>query len=95
MKYLHNTRYIHLLLEDDNTGVLKWYIDGSFAVHNNMKSHTGINLTIDKGIIHDRSLRHKLNIKNLTESKIVSVSDRINQLLWTKYFLEYQGYQIY
>ena len=51
MKYLQETQYLPFILEDDDSGMLKWYIDGSFAIHNNMKSHTGITLTMGKGMI--------------------------------------------
>ena len=57
-----------------------------------MKSHTGINLTMGTGTIYGGSLKHKLNSKSLTKAELISVSDRINQVLWTKYFLECQGY---
>ena len=95
MKYLQDTRrYLPLILEDDDSSVLKWYIDGSFAIHNDMKSHTGINLTMGKGTIYGSSLKHKLNSKSLTEAELISVSNGINQLLWKKYFLECQGYKV-
>ena len=94
MKYLQETRYLPLILEDDDSGVLKWYIDGSFAIHNNMKSHTGINLTMGKGTVYEGSLKHKLNAKSSTEAELISVSDGINQVLWTRYFLECQGYVV-
>ena len=94
MKYLQDTQYLPLILEDDNAGVLKWYIDWSFAIHNDMKSHTGINLTMGKGTIYGGSLKHKLNSKSSTEAELISISDGINQVLWMKYFLEYQGYVV-
>ena len=94
MKYIQDTQYLPLILEDDDSGVLKWYIDGSFAIHNDMKSHTGINLTMGKGTIYGGSLKHKLNSKISTEAELISVSDGINQVLWTKYFLECQGYEV-
>ena len=94
MKYLQDTRYLPLILEDDESGVLKWYIDGSFAIHNDMKSHTGINLTMGKGTVYGGSLKHKLNSKSSTEAELISVSDGINQVLWTRYFLECQGYVV-
>lgn len=94
MKYLKDTRYLYLVLGDNKTGVLKWYVDSSFAIHNDTKSHTGINLTMGKGTIYRRSLKHKLNINCLTNAKLVRASDRINQVLQTKYFLECQGYQL-
>ena len=92
MKYLQDTRYLPLILEDDDSSVLKWYIDGSFAIYNDMKSRTGINLTMGKSIIYGSSLKHKHNSKS-SEAELTSVLDRISQVLWTKYFLECQGYQ--
>ena len=59
-----------------------------------MKSHTGINLTMGKGTIYGGSLKHKLNSKSSTKAKLISVSDEINQVLWTKYFLECRGYVV-
>jgi len=94
MKYLQDTWYLPLILEDDNSGVLKWYIDGSFAIHNDIKSHTGINLTMGKGTIYGGSLKHELNSKSSTEAGLISVSNGIIQVLWTKYFLECQGYEV-
>ena len=91
MKYLQETWYLPLILEDDDSGVLKWYIDGSFAIHNDMKSHTGINLTMGKDTIYGDSFKHKLNLKSSTEAELISVSNGINQVLWAKYFLECQG----
>ena len=94
MKYLQDTQYFPLIQEDDDSRFLKWYIDGSFAIHNDMKSHTGINLTMGKGTIYGGSLKHKLNLKSSTEAELISISNRINQVLWTKYFLECQGYVV-
>ena len=41
MKYLRSTPNLSLTLEDDNTHIIKWWVDASFAVHSDMKSHTG------------------------------------------------------
>ena len=94
MKYLQETWYLPLSLEDNDSGMLEQYIDGSFAIHNNMKSHTGINPTMGNGTIYGGSLKHKLHSKSLTEAELVSVSEGITQVLWTKYFLECQGYEV-
>ena len=37
---------------------------------------------------------HKLNSKSLAESKLISVLNGINQVLWNKHFLECKGYQV-
>ena len=87
MEYLQETRYLPLFLEDDDSGVLKWYIDGSFAIHNDMNSHTGVNHTMGKSTIYGGSLKHKLNSKSSTEAELISVSDRKKSSLTDKTFL--------
>ena len=57
-----------------------------------MKSHTGGVLTLGKGTIYGSSTRQKLNTKSSTEAELVAVNDLMPQVLWTKYFLEAQGY---
>ena len=39
--YLRDTRDLHLTLEASNMSVIQWWINASFAVHADMKSHTG------------------------------------------------------
>ena len=41
MKYLRGTKTMPLTLEADNLQVIKWWIDGAFATHRDMRSHTG------------------------------------------------------
>ncbi|KAL7559815.1 hypothetical protein ACA910_003979 [Epithemia clementina (nom. ined.)] len=41
MHYLRLTQLIPLTLESDDVTVIKWWIDGAFAVHRDMQSHTG------------------------------------------------------
>ena len=48
MKYLRSTIHMPLTLEADNMQIIKWWIDASFAVHSNMKSHTGGAMTLGK-----------------------------------------------
>ena len=40
-KYVRGTKYLPLILSEDKGGMLKWYIDGSHAVHTNMRRHAG------------------------------------------------------
>ena len=41
LKYISDTRYLVLTLESNGTGTVKWWVDAAFAVHHEMKSHTG------------------------------------------------------
>jgi hypothetical protein len=51
MKYLNGTKGGNLTLSADNLRVVKWYVDTSFAVHPDFKSHTGAMMTLGKGAI--------------------------------------------
>jgi hypothetical protein len=46
MEYLRVDRLPPLIMSTDGSGVLMWYLNASFAVHSNMRSHTGRGLTM-------------------------------------------------
>jgi hypothetical protein len=94
MKYLRGTVNMPLVLEADNMRILKWWVDASYAVHPDMRSHTGGTLSLGKGSVYSTSTRQKLNTKSSTEAELVGVSDVMSQILWTRYFMEAQGYNI-
>jgi hypothetical protein len=49
VEYLRSTRGLPLILAADGTGVLSWYFDASFAVHPDMRGHTGGAMTMETG----------------------------------------------
>jgi hypothetical protein len=49
MKYLNGSLDLVLTLEADDTQIIKWWIDGSFAVHHDMRSHNGGIMSLGKG----------------------------------------------
>ena len=63
-------------------------------MQNDMKSHTGGVLMMGKGAIHAGSTKQKLNTRSSTEAEIVGVDDLMPQVLWTRYFMEAQGYKV-
>jgi hypothetical protein len=92
IKYLRGTVNLPLRLEADCLIIAKWWVDASFAVHPDMKSHTGGILSFGKGGIYGTSTRQKINAKSSTEAELVGVAEVLPQILWTRYFLEAQGY---
>ena len=71
------------------------YVDASYAVHNNMRSHAVcIMMTFGKGIVHGKAYNQKLNVKSSTESEVVGVSDYLPFSLWMANFLNVQGYKL-
>ena len=94
IKYLRGTVNMPLTLEAENLQLVKWWVDASFAVHEDMKSHTGGAMSLGKGVIYGTSTRQKINTKSSTEAELVGVNEVLPQVLWTRYFLEEQGYGV-
>jgi hypothetical protein len=92
IKYLRSTNTLVLRLGADNLNVVKWWIDASYGVHHDMKSHTGGVMSMGTGAAYSTSKKQKLNTKSSTEAELVGIDDVLPQALWTKYFLEGQGY---
>jgi hypothetical protein len=74
MKYLRAINTLPLRLRADDSGCIKWWIDSSFAVHPDMRSHTG-------GTPHSTSTQQKLNTKSSTETELVAMDDVMPQII--------------
>ena len=96
MKYLKATRRDKMRIRADDLTVVKWYVDASFAVHPDFRSHTGGYMKFGDGIgtIQSVSRKQKLNTRSSTEAELVGADDVSQQILWTKLFLEEQGIKI-
>ena len=92
IRYLRDTSTLVLTLESDGSQTIHWWVDAAFAVHHDMKSHTGGMLSLGKGAIYSTSQKQKLNTKSSTESELVGVDDLMPQILWTRLFLIAQGF---
>jgi hypothetical protein len=55
IRYLRGTPTMALTLEGDDAQIVKWWIDASFAVHPDMRSHTGGTLSLGKGSVYSTS----------------------------------------
>jgi hypothetical protein len=94
MEYLQGTMDMPLILGANSTGVLNWYVDASFAVHANMRGHTGGGLMMGRGYPIVSSTKQKFNTRSSTESELVGVDDMMPSIIWTQYFLKAQGYGV-
>ena len=93
--YLKSTINLKLHLScDEGTPIIKWWVDASYAVHHDMRSHTGAMLSLGGGSVYSKSSRQKINTKSSTEAELIAASDMSGQILWTLYFLKSQGYEV-
>ena len=91
MQYLRGTKGMVHMLRASVDGIVRWWIDASYAVHEDMKGHTSATLSLGKGAIYSGSWKQKLVSRSSTESELVGVYDILPQVLWTKQFLEEHG----
>ena len=94
MRYLHSTKTWHKTLRADSLNIIKHYVDASFAVHPDFRSHTGSTMTMGDGAMLVKSSKQKLNSRSSTEAELIGVDDAMTMILWTKLFMEAQGYAI-
>jgi hypothetical protein len=94
LKYLNRTRNKYLTLSADDLRVVKRYVDASFPVLPDFKSHTGAVMTLGIGAMQSIARKQKMNVWSSTEGKLVKVDDAATMILWTKLFLEAQGYDV-
>ena len=76
---------------------MKLWVEASYAAHDDMRGHTGRTMSMGKdkhGSIISISQKQKLNTKSSTEAELIGEDYAMPQLLWTRYFLEAQGYGI-
>ena len=92
--YLRSTHNLVLTLECGEEGNILWWMDSSFAVHGNMRSHTGGLPLMGKGAVCTVSRKQKLNTKSSTKAELVAINDMMPQILWVRYFLTAQGFSV-
>jgi hypothetical protein len=51
-------------------------------------------MTFGKGAVTSSSNKMKCNTKSSTETEIIALGDKLSDVLWTRYFVECQGYNI-
>ena len=94
MKYIRGTIFLPLILSANGSGILKWWVDAAFAVHPNMRGHSGGGLSMGRGFPIVNSTGQKLNGRSSTESEIIGADDFMPAICWTRYFLMAQGYNV-
>jgi hypothetical protein len=93
MNFLKKTINDVLRLESDGLKIVKWFIDGSFACHGDFRGHTGGGMTLGKGSIQNVSAKQKVNTRSSTETELIGFDDVVPKILWTKLFMDAQGYE--
>ena len=94
LKYVYGTLDYKRVIGAKSLKDLQAWIDAAYAVHWDMRSHTGRAMSFGIGTIHCKSSRQKLNTKSSTEAELVGVSDYLPYNLWMRMFMKEQGYDL-
>ena len=96
VRYIRGTRDMGMILKPGSSGVrVHLFVDASYGVHADGKSHTGSCVVIgDLGAVHCRSSKQQIVTKSSTEAELVGLSDSANQGIYLRNFLTLQGYDM-
>lgn len=94
LEYIKGSMDQEYVIGADDLGHIRTWVDASYAVHPDMRSHTGGAISLGRGGILCKSTKQKLNTKSSTEAEFVGASDYLPNTIWVKNFLEAQGYII-
>ena len=94
MEYMKATAKDVLTLEANEEQSNEWWVDASFAVHPDYKSHTGAVHSLGKGAVASISTKQKVNSRSSTEAELIGIDDVISKILWSKRFIEAQGFPL-
>ncbi|MGL6008755.1 MAG: Ty1/Copia family ribonuclease HI, partial [Culicoidibacterales bacterium] len=94
MRFLKATQSEVTTMRADDSQTIKWYVDASFAAHPDYKSHTGATMTLGQGVICSISTKQKVMSRSSTEAELIAVDDVISKILWSKLFIEAQGFDV-
>jgi hypothetical protein len=83
-----------LILSANGCGSLKWWVDASFAVHPNMRGHSGGGLSLGRGFPIVSSTKQKLNTGSSTQFEILGADGFMPAICWTRYFMKAQRYGV-
>ena len=94
IRHLNGSPDLPLTLKADSTNIVKWWIDGAYAVHPDCQIQTGGTVSLGKGSIISTSTNQNINTHSSTETELVAADDLMPHVCWTNYFLDFQGYNI-
>ena len=94
LQYLKETIHIPLVLSADSITLQRWWVDATYAVHEDCKGHTGARMSLGRGMAMSYSWKQKINTKSSTKAELVGVDDSLAYILWARYFLQEQGYEM-
>jgi hypothetical protein len=86
LQFLTITKEDILRLSMEDNCAVKWYLVASFVVHEDMKSHTGVVMTLGEGLVQEISMKQRTNTRGSIEADFISFDDKVSKALWKRLF---------
>jgi hypothetical protein len=87
--------FIKLILSAEAMNfAIHWYINGLHQVHEDCWGQTGSPVTFGAGAVASSSNKQNCNTKSLTKMEIIALQDKLSDVIWMRYFIKCQGYDI-
>ena len=77
LKFVKNTIKDKRILGEKTLTDLYTWIDAAYAVHNNMRGHTGGDISMGYGIMQGKASKQKINVNISTESEFVGMGEYV------------------
>ena len=83
-----------LQLNADELNIIHWWVEASYGVHDDPTGHTRATMYIGRGCVTSISKKHNINTTRSTQGETVGVYYASPHMMWTRYFLSNQGFDI-
>ena len=94
LEYVKGSINLVYTMGADSLNRVHSWVDASYAVHPDMKSHTGGITSFGLGGFMGKSTKQKLNTKSSTEAELIGASYYLPNMIWLKLFMETQGHKM-
>ena len=88
LSYLKHTLDMPRIIRADTLSIVQSWVDATYAVHPDMRGHTGRQTSFGHGLTHTECSKQKINTKSSTESEIVAASDYLAHTVWLAGFMK-------
>ena len=73
--------------------IVKWWVDLSYEIHPDCRSHTGEKISLGWGLVASMSKRQNINPRGSTEAELIGEDDVLPVSLCSRYFIEAQRFK--
>ena len=94
LEYLNGSTDHTRFVGADDLQKMKTWVDAAYAVHADMRSHTGDAVSFGTGVHCTKCNKQKINVKSSTEAELGGARYYLLYTIWTRKFMERQGYVI-